>query len=146
MPQPERQGEPDEHPTPLPPNARSTINRIVCTDIDGGTVNGHSGSSLYGSTRVSTEVECAELRGAVSRISVNDGGNNSMNNKPTKFFWAVMKAHRWSCVLSHGIPLKDPKGDRGGASCRFIPLFSTRREAIEFGGSRKHVKKLTITL
>ena len=54
--------------------------------------------------------------------------------------WAVMCSHTWKEVsTSTGIPVHGPaEGPHG-----FIPLFFTRKQAVAWAGSDKHVRELT---
>lgn len=53
-------------------------------------------------------------------------------------FWVVMRAHEWSSITVGGYPLSAPTG----GPCRFLPVFSTRAEAIAFAGTPEHVAEL----
>jgi len=56
--------------------------------------------------------------------------------------WAVMKAHPWSKLQVHGQPLRCPiQGPQ-----RFIPVFDTREQAVEWNGSDEHVEMLMLVV
>lgn len=57
---------------------------------------------------------------------------------PKKRLWAVMKAHSWDKLSVLGYPLLSPaEGPQ-----RFIPIFDTREQAIQWAGSDEHVVEM----
>lgn len=61
------------------------------------------------------------------------------NSKKT--LWCVMKSHNWSSItVFTNMPLVSPSGGPHG----FIPVFNTRKEAIEWDGSEEYVRELQI--
>lgn len=73
-----------------------------------------------------------------SRLSKNVSGQ-SLGESTRSEFWAVMKAHAWdSITTAHGIPLMcPPEGPH-----RFIPVFTTREQAVAWAGDDEHVVML----
>lgn len=55
-----------------------------------------------------------------------------------KPMWAVMKAHSWGSIQAMGFPLSAP----AEGPHRFIPIFNTKKQAVKFAGSAKHVAQL----
>ncbi len=52
-----------------------------------------------------------------------------------------MKSHNWSSItVFTNMPLVSPSGGPHG----FIPVFNTRKEAIEWDGSEEYVRELQI--
>ena len=57
---------------------------------------------------------------------------------PSKRLWAVMKAHSWDKLSVLGHPLLSPaEGPQ-----RFIPVFDTREQAVQWAGSDEHVVEM----
>ena len=60
------------------------------------------------------------------------------NQTPPKRLWAVMKAHSWDKLSVLGHPLLSPaEGPQ-----RFIPVFDTREQAVQWAGSDEHVAEM----
>ena len=54
--------------------------------------------------------------------------------------WAVMKAYSFTSMSVMGMDLRSPpEGPQ-----RFIPLFETREQAIEFAGDDKHIAEFAL--
>ena len=52
--------------------------------------------------------------------------------------WAVMKAHEWSSLTINGWPVAAPSD----GPCRFIPVFTTREQAVKWNGSEDNIAQL----
>lgn len=55
--------------------------------------------------------------------------------KPATELWVVMRAYKFSVIEVYGRPLKNPQS----GPKFFVPLFSTREEAVKWAGSEKDV-------
>jgi len=61
-------------------------------------------------------------------------------NEPTEL-WAVMKAYKWIDMVKEGQPIRFPDI----FPQRFIPVFNTKEQAIEFNkGSSKNIIKMSV--
>lgn len=56
-----------------------------------------------------------------------------------KRLWCIMKAHGWNNLSIAGIAMKAP--DKGPQY--FIPVFNTKKQALEWSQSGEHVRELT---
>ena len=80
------------------------------------------------------------LTGPSERAKQSSTRAKAQNDQaPSSALWAVMKAHAWdSITTAHGIPLMcPPEGPH-----RFIPVFTTREQAVAWAGSDEHVAML----
>lgn len=59
-----------------------------------------------------------------------------------KSYWAVMRAQRFTDIeTTIGIPLRHPpEGPQ-----RFIPVFDTKEQAVEWNGGDHNVKQMIVT-